>query len=501
MKTGFRTALLLLLPLALAQQGPAFAADYPKREIRAVWLSTIFGMDWPGKPAVNEAGRIAQQQELCDKLDLLKEANFNLVFLQTRIRGDLIYPSSIEPMNKVFSGRHGYDPGYDPLAFAIGECHKRGLECHAWIITYPLGKADEVRRKGKQTVVRLKPELCKLYNGEWYLNPGMPGASDYILAIVREIVTNYDVDGIHFDHIRYPENAYAFPDEDTYRRYGKSQSLRAWRQDNINRLVETVYDWVKENKPWVQVSASPLGKYKPLPQAPNAGLTALDVYQDPQEWLRKKKQDMLVPMMYYKGNYFYPFVDNWTDNSNGRYIAPGLGIYKLAPGEAGWTLKDVASQIEYVRASGAGGLTFFRGAQLFGNTKGIYAALKDKYFKYPALLPPLTWLSRERPHTPVDLNVHREDNKLIVSWDMPAEAVGYLESLTYTVYYSRSGSVNVALAQHILATGLRSSALELSIDNPGREQEFSFRVSAINRYHIESRPSREVYYYFTDYEK
>ena len=491
---------ILLLLSALAQQQPAFAADYHKREIRAVWISTIYGMDWPGKPATNEAGRKAQQKELCDKLDLLKEANFNMVFLQARIRGDLIYPSSIEPINKIFSGRHGGDPGYDPLAFAIRECHERGLECHAWFITYPLGKANEVRAKGRQTAVKLKPGLCKLYNGEWYLDPGAPGTSDYILSLVKELVTNYDVDGIHLDHIRYPESAYAFPDGDTYSRYGKSQSLRAWRQNNISRMIETIYDWVKKHKPWVQVSASPLGKYKPLAKVPNAGLTAFDVYQDPQEWLRKKKQDMIAPMMYYKGNYFYPFVDNWTANSYGRYVAPGLGIYKLAPGDADWTLKDITSQIDYVRSSGAAGLTFFRGAQLFRNTKGVYAVLKNKYFRYPALLPPLSWLSRERPHTPVDVNVRREGDKLIVSWDMPAGTGDDLGSLTYTIYYSPSGSVNADLAENILATGLRSPELELTVDGP-REQEFSFRLSASNRYHIESRQSREVYYYFTDYEK
>jgi uncharacterized lipoprotein YddW (UPF0748 family) len=492
--------LYIVLLFAFAQQSPAFAADYPKREIRAVWLSTIYGMDWPNKPATNESGRKAQQKELCDKLDLLKEANFNLVFLQVRLRGDLIYPSSIEPMSKVFSGRHGEHPGYDPLAFAIRECHKRGLECHAWLTTYPLGTVSEVRSKGNNTIVKLKPELCKLYKGEWYMDPGIPGTSDYVLSIVRELVENYDIDGIHFDHIRYPESANDFPDEDTYLKYGKSQPMRAWRQNNINRLVGRIYDWVKEYKPWIQVSASPLGKYSPLAQVPNAGLTAFDVYQDPQEWLRKKKQDMIVPMMYYKNTYFYPFVDNWTSNSNGRYVVPGLGIYKLAPGDADWTLKDITAQIEYVRSSKADGLTFFRGTQLFRDTKGVYTVLKDKYFRYPALLPPLTWLSRERPDTPTDVNVRREDDILIVSWDMPEDTENDLESLTYTIYYSHSSSVNAAMAQNILATGLRDPEFYLPVD-PSEEQELSFRISALNRYHIESRPSREVYYYLTNHEK
>ncbi|MDR1357362.1 MAG: family 10 glycosylhydrolase [Tannerellaceae bacterium] len=488
----------ILLLLTLALQRPAMAVDYPKREIRAVWMSTIYGMDWPNKPAANEAGSKAQQKELCDKLDMLKSANFNVVFLQVRLRGDVIYPSAIEPMSKVFTGRHGGNPGYDPLGFAVEECHKRGLECHAWFITYPVGTIDDVKSRGKNSVVARRPELCKMFNREWYLNPGAPATSDYILSLVREVLRNYDVDGIHFDHIRYPEGAEGFPDSETYARYGKSKNIRAWRQDNINRLVARIYDWVKRYKPWVQVSTSPLGKYSPLPQIPNAGLTAFDVYQDPQEWLRKEKQDMIVPMMYYKDNYFYPFVDNWIDNRNGRYFVPGLGIYKLLPGDADWSLKDIVSQIDYIRSSKAAGVTFYRGMPLFRDTKGVYTVLKNKYFKYPALLPPLTWLSKERPETPVDVNVEREGSSLRITWSMPDEAEDYTD-LCYTIYYSRSNSVNPTLAQNILATGIRSTEVYLALED--KEFELSFRVSASNRYHIESRPSREVYYYFSEYEK
>jgi uncharacterized lipoprotein YddW (UPF0748 family) len=488
----------ILLLLSLALQYQARAADYPKREIRAVWLTTMFGMDWPNKPAANEAGSIAQRKELCDKLDMLKNANFNVIFLQTRLRGDVIYPSAIEPMSRVFTGRYGGNPGYDPLAFAIEECHKRGMECHAWFITYPVGTVDDVKNKGRHSVVAHRPELCKMFNREWYLNPGSPATSDYILSLVHEVLMNYDVDGIHFDHIRYPENAEGFPDRETYAAYGKAKSLRAWRQDNINRLVERVYDWVKHYKPWVQVSTSPLGKYSPLPNVPNAGLTAFDVYQDPQEWLRKKKQDMIVPMMYYKDNYFYPFVNNWLDNRNGRHFVPGLGIYKLSPGEADWSLRDIVAQLDYIRASDAAGVTFYRGMPLFRDTKGVYSVLKNKYFKYPALLPPLTWLSKERPETPVDVNVEREGSRLKITWKMPDSMEEY-DGLRYTIYYSRSSNVNSTLAQNILATGLRSTEVYLTLED--REFELSFRVSASNRYHIESRPSREVYYYFSEYEK
>ena len=243
----------------------------PKREIRAVWLTTVYGLDWPHRPATDARSRLAQQQALTEILDRLQAANFNMVFLQTRLRGDVIYRSKIEPASSTFSGRLGELPGYDPLAFAIEECHKRGMECHAWFVTFPVGTEKHVKEMGKRSVVRKHPKLCKRHNGEWYLDPGVPGTADYLLSLVKEIVEGYDIDGIHFDYIRYPEEAKTFPDSKLYNQSGKKRPLADWRRENINRMVYRFYDYVKQVKPWVQVSSSPLGKYSRIEQVPNAG--------------------------------------------------------------------------------------------------------------------------------------------------------------------------------------------------------------------------------------
>lgn len=166
--------LLLILSLALPVFCLLQAVEPPKKEIRAVWLTTVYGLDWPHKPATTEAERKAQQQALLDILDRLQEANFNMVFIQARLRGDVIYRSAIEPATKTFSGKYGVLPGYDPLAFVVDECHKRGMECHAWFVTFPLGTEKSVKEQGKLSVVKKKPKLCKRHNGEWYLDPGVP---------------------------------------------------------------------------------------------------------------------------------------------------------------------------------------------------------------------------------------------------------------------------------------------------------------------------------------
>ncbi len=484
--------------MLLLSAGIAYAVEPPKHEIRAVWLTTIYGLDWPHTPATTEAGRKAQQQELCTILDRLHDANFNTVFLQVRLRGDVIYRSAIEPASKTFSGRYGTMPGYDPLAFAVEECHKRGMECHAWFVTFPVGSDKTVKEQGKLSVVKRHPKLCKRHNGEWYLDPGEPGTADYILSLVKELVVGYDIDGIQFDYVRYPEQAKTFPDKAAHRKYGKAASLSDWRRENINRIICRAYDMIKELKPWVQVSSSPLGKYSRIERAPNAGLTAYEsVFQDPKAWMQRGKQDMIVPMMYYLHDNFFPFVDNWVEGSNGRLVVPGLGAYRMNKSEADWTVNDITDQIDYSRYFGGAGTTFFRTANVLDNTKGLYDELRDNYYKYPAQLLPLSWLNDRVPTSPREVCVERDGDELRLSWQKPAEEK---EDLTYTVYYSLSDTIDTAFARSMLATGVRDTVLYLPV-RANEERGYCFSVSASTRYHIEGTPSSETYYYLSRFPK
>ena len=256
-KLRYTILFLLLIPFLTA-----FAQTAPKYEIRAAWLTTLGGMDWPSAKAVSASGIKKQQEELCHILDELQQANFNTVLFQTRLRGDVIYPSQFEPFAESLTGTEGKNPGYDPLRFAIEECHKRGMELHAWIVAIPIGNTRQVRTFGKNALTRKHPSLCKQFNGSWYLDPGNPETDDYLANIVREIVSGYDVDGIHLDYIRYPEQGERFPDQSTYRKYGKKQDLKQWRRNNITRIVRRIYTETKSLKPWVKVSSSPIGKYR-----------------------------------------------------------------------------------------------------------------------------------------------------------------------------------------------------------------------------------------------
>lgn len=307
-------------------------AAQPKHEVRAAWLTALYGLDWPRTRALSPQSICKQKEELVDILDKLKAANFNTVLFQTRTRGDVLYPSSIEPFNSILTGKPGENPGYDPLAFAIEECHKRGMECHAWMVTIPLGNRKHVASLGNRSVTKRMKDICVPYKNEYFLNPGHPGTKEYLMKLVREVVSRYDIDGVHFDYLRYPENAPLFPDKYDFRRYGKGRTVEQWRRDNISEIVRYIYKGVKAMKPWVKLSASPVGKYRDTSRYSSRGWNAFfTVYQDPQGWLGEGIIDQIYPMMYFQGNSFYPFALDWQEQSNGRQVIPGLGIYFLHP--------------------------------------------------------------------------------------------------------------------------------------------------------------------------
>ncbi|MDR1518414.1 MAG: family 10 glycosylhydrolase, partial [Dysgonamonadaceae bacterium] len=419
------------------------AHEYPATEVRAVWLTTNYGLDWPH----NRTDIVAQKRELISILDDLKKYHFNTVFFQTRARGEVFYRSKVEPMSSVIAG--GGDDAFDPLAFAVEECHKRGMECHAWLVTYPLGKNSFVKSLGANSVTKKNPSIAKQFKGEWFLDPGNPNTDTYLLSMVKEIVSNYDVDGIQFDYVRYPDNKGSFPDADSYRLYGRGRkSLDDWRRDNITRFVTSAYDWVKSVKPWVQVSSSPLGRYREI-DGRGKGWTAYEtVYQDAGRWLQMGKHDALYPMMYYKGALFFPYADDWQANANKRIVAPGLGAFQML--ELDWAKQDIVDQIDYTRRKKMSGQAFFRAQNILSNTKGILFTLND-YYNFPAKLPPMTWLSDSIPGTVDDLRAEKVRGHFQLKWNVDN---GENERITFNVYRCETDDFDTSKGENLLAVGL-----------------------------------------------
>lgn len=444
--------LISLLIIIICPLLAAYGQQAPKYEIRASWITTLGGLDWPTRKATSKSGIEAQKKELCDILDRLKAANFNTVLLQTRVRGDVIYPSAIETFTESLAGKEGRSPGYDPLQFAIDECHKRGMELHAWMVAIPIGNNRQIKLLEKNSVVKKQPSICIHYKDSWYLDPGNPKTDSYLAKLVNEVVSRYDVDGIHFDYIRYPERAKDFPDHTSYRKYGKKKDKSQWRRDNMTRIVRRLYTEVKQLKPWVKVSCSPIGKYNDTGRYSSSGWNAYkEVYQDAQLWLKNGIHDALFPMMYFQGNNFYPFALDWQENKSGRWIVPGLGIYFLHPKEQDWKLDEIARQIYFLRNIKADGEAYFRNRFVMDNTKGLLDELQEHFYATPAVVPPMTWADSIAPTVPTNTRLNILDKGVKISWKASTDNM-QKGGVYYRIYASNTYPVDTNMAENIVET-------------------------------------------------
>ena len=438
----------------------------PKWEVRAVWLTTIGGIDWPSTYAHDGMGIEKQKQQLTDMLDRLKAVGINTVLLQTRVRATTIYPSDIEPWDGCLSGKPGKSPGYDALQFAIDECHRRGMELHAWVVTIPVGKWNTY---GCQQLRKRYGKLIRKIGDEGYMNPESPTTASYIADICEEITRKYDVDGIHLDYIRYPE---------TWR--------GAIHKEYITDIVKTINSRVKLHKPWVKLSCSPIGKYDDLSRFRSNGWNARSrVAQDAQGWLRDGLMDQLYPMMYFSGNNFYPFAIDWKEQSFGRHVISGLGVYMLHPKERNWPINEVKRQMSVVREIGLGHC-YFRAKFLLDNVKGIYDFARW-HDRYPALVPPMTWAQSTVPTSPKMLNVERSHESDKLSWK-GAEDRSDGPYLLYNIYASTTYPVDVTKAENLIATRYIRSNITI----PKAKGQWYYAVTAQDRYGNEGPAVQEA---------
>ncbi len=454
-------------------------AAQSKHEIRAVWITTNWGLDWPTSPVKSKQDILSQQKELCQILDSIKNLNMNTVLFQVRLRGDVIYPSAYEPWNYIMTGKSGKSPGYDPFAFAIEACHERGLECHAWMVCIPLGSESQIKAHGKNSVVAKHKSICKKLSGEWYLDPGHPETEEYLSKIVKEVVYNYNIDGVHLDYIRYPDRPEKFPDADSFKKYApKEISLNTWRQHNITRIVYRIYDEVKKIKPEVMVSSSPLGKHDKLPNFPSQGWSGMEsVYQNAMQWIEDGKQDFIAPMLYFKDQAFFPFLFDWIKKKKNSRIVCGIGLYRMQPDEGDWSLSDISRQISFGRELGTDGQCFFRLKNILDNTKHISDKLYTDFYVHPALMPPLNNDSAN-VQPPIINQVLLSADSAVIVWNAVPGAKGYV------VYGSDYYPIDTKDGNNIQYVGFNDTVFISS------KPYMAYAVSAFDAFRRESIPTQ-----------
>lgn len=464
-----RLASVLALAASVAAPG-LYAADTPqKHEMRSAWVATVWKLDWP-TTTISSTGNTTQinkqKQELTTLLDSLAINNLNAVNFQVRSRCDAMYKSSYEPWSSDLVSTRGMDPGYDPLAFCVEECHKRGMECHAWLNPY---RYESVKNQWDGT-----PNAYRKDHPDWILdvgdasilNPAKAEVTQRICDIITEILKNYDVDGVLFDDYFYLSGTGSADaaDYSAYTAGGGKLALGDWRRDNVNKMVKAVYSTIKKVKPWVRFGISPAGiactsssvakKYGIDPCPTGSDWQYNDIYSDPIAWLNDQSLDFISPQIYWTIGYStdYDKAAKWWSqvaNKFGRHFYSSHSISSLTGSSKAPAMEGVATGIEQqiqTLASGTNADKFSEFADqirlnrkytendapgsIFYSCKYLYKTapkfahyLKTTVFNTPAILPPMTWQPQTNPGSVSNVT----KNGSTLSWTG-------LNNVRYTVY-------------------------------------------------------------------
>ena len=404
--------------------GRASAAELPPlaREFRAAWIATVANIDWPSKPGLPAD---VQRKELIRLLDRAVETRLNAVILQIRPAADALYASPLEPWSEYLSGTMGEPPipAYDPLEFAVAEAHARGLELHVWFNPY---RVRMTGAKGPAAATHASvalPAIVRRYGGFLWFDPGEPAAADRFLEVVRDVVSRYDVDGVHIDDYFYPYpvaeegKPVPFPDDESHARAVAAGGLAdraTWRRDNVDRLVERLWREVKGLKPHVLVGISPFGIWRP---GHPPGIKGLDqvaaLNADPRRWLREGWLDYLAPQLYWRldseGQPYEKLLRWWVgENRLGRGVWPGNYTSRVRRESAAaltptvWEAEEILGQVATTRAvGGAEGNIHFSMKALADDFDGVATKLAAGPYAEPAVVPAIREAFGPLPSSPM----------------------------------------------------------------------------------------------------
>ncbi|MEI7420665.1 MAG: family 10 glycosylhydrolase [Prolixibacteraceae bacterium] len=368
--------LIILLLLCLGTNGmrnqsvspgntPAKKPEQKITEFRGVFVATINNIDWPSRPNLSVE---EQKREFLKLLDSFQKFNLNVVILQVRAASDAFYLSRTEPWSVFLTGKQGKPPVpfYDPLAWAIEMCHKRGMELHAWFNPFRVRNAGHYVLDPNGFATR-NPQFVREYDKKFFLDPGYPEVRSHVLAVIAEVARNYDVDAILLDDYfyPYPVQGKKFGDEKSFAKYGKAyfpKRQKEWRRENINLLISALHDTLLQINPTIKFGISPFGIWRNKASDPQGspgirGLSSYDdLYADVRKWLQNNWIDYVIPQLYWeKGNHFGDFISMvnwWSENSFGKPLYIGQALYKTTNQKNGWLQPDeLNNQINFLRTN------------------------------------------------------------------------------------------------------------------------------------------------------
>lgn len=494
-----RVKSLLCVFFLLLMAGGVFAqvqtgSAYPKREFRAAWIQSVNGQ-FRGMPTEK------LKQNLIGQLNSLQKAGINAIIFQVRPEADALYASRLEPWSRFLTGVQGKapEPYWDPMQFMIDECHKRGMEFHAWINPYRT-KTTLKSELAPNHVYNIHPEWFVTYGDQLYFDPALPESRRHICMVVSDIVSRYDVDAIHMDDYFYPYpiKGKDFPDDASFARFGGGFSNKGdWRRSNVNVLIKKLHETIREIKPWVKFGVSPFGIYRnessdPLGSKTKGLQNYDDLYADVLLWAREGWIDYNIPQIYWHIGHpvadYETLVKWWARNTENRPLFIGQSVMNTVQNAdpKNPSINQLPRKMALQRAYQIiGGSCQWPASAVVENAGKYRDALIAEYHKYPALPPVFDFMDNEAPAKVRKMKPVWTEDGYILFWTAPKYKEEMNRAVQYVVYcFNDKEKVNIDDPSHIVAI-TRDNFYKLPYEDG--KTKYRYVVTALDRLHNESK--------------
>ena len=494
-----RVKSLLCVFFLLLMAGGVFAqvqtgSAYPKREFRAAWIQSVNGQ-FRGMPTEK------LKQNLIGQLNSLQKAGINAIIFQVRPEADALYASRLEPWSRFRTGVQGKapEPYWDPMQFMIDECHKRGMEFHAWINPYRT-KTTLKSELAPNHVYNIHPEWFVTYGDQLYFDPALPESRRHICMVVSDIVSRYDVDAIHMDDYFYPYpiKGKDFPDDASFARFGGGFSNKGdWRRSNVNVLIKKLHETIREIKPWVKFGVSPFGIYRnessdPLGSKTKGLQNYDDLYADVLLWAREGWIDYNIPQIYWHIGHpvadYETLVKWWARNTENRPLFIGQSVMNTVQNAdpKNPSINQLPRKMALQRAyQTIGGSCQWPASAVVENVGKYRDALIAEYHKYPALPPVFDFIDNEAPAKVRKMKPVWTEDGYILFWTAPKYKEEMNRAVQYVVYrFNDKEKVNIDDPSHIVAI-TRDNFYKLPYEDG--KTKYRYVVTALDRLHNESK--------------
>lgn len=466
-----------------------------KYQMRGAWIATVGNIDWPSSRTSSSGEKIT---ELITILDNLQRAGINTIFFQVRTECDALYKSDIEPWSYWLTGKQGQAPHpyFDPLEFVIDESHKRGMELHAWFNPYRAVKTPGEYPQASNHVSVLHPDWLLQFPGYTMLNPGHPKVKEYILSVVTDVVTRYDVDGIHFDDYFYPYSPKVSNEDSlTYSLFPEEiDNIDDWRRHSINSLMASLNNMIKTVKQHIKFGISPFGIVENK-FANTSGFESFHIlYCDPLQWIENKSVDYVLPQLYWETDHAKASYSNllpwWSEVTEDVHLYIGLFTSKFTGRRYEGDKTQLYQQIVMNRQfNNVLGEVHFSAKSISENFSGVADSLRLVYYRYPAFPPLMPWKDALPPNAPDSLKVEKKDTNLIISWSTPLPAKDGGLPERYIVYIVPDANAVSANTGKFIRFNVSQATKKVRISLSEIPSGGSVVVTAMDRLWNESNPS------------